>query len=418
MSGHGIVILGAGHGGSQLAASLRQEGFDGPVTLVSDETDIPYHKPPLSKAFLKTPDMAPQLLRAESTYVDNAVTLRFGARATALDLRARRLEFAQGAPLPFDHLVLATGARARRLTVPGHDLAGVFTLRTVSDARALRAAIPTAQAVAVIGGGFVGLEAAASLAGLGKQVTVIEAADRILGRVLAPPMSAYMAELHKSLGVKLLTGTGVARLEGANGHVIAVTTTDGAQIAADMVIVGIGANPDIALAEQAGIACDNGIAVDGTLRSSVAEVLAIGDCASYEHWQTGSRLRLESVQNATDQARHAARVLTNKPETAGYREVPWFWSDQGPAKLQMVGLAHGATRQVISGAAEDGAFSIYHLCDDELLAIDSINRPADHMLGRRMLASGFHPGAALIAEGPAALKAAFAEFGKAVPSAR
>ncbi|MGO4716266.1 NAD(P)/FAD-dependent oxidoreductase [Bradyrhizobium sp. 2TAF24] len=418
MSGNGIVIVGAGHGGSQLATSLRQEGFDGPITLVSDETDVPYHKPPLSKAFLKTPDMAPQLLRAESTYTDNAITLRFGARVSAIDLQARRLELDDGAPLPFDRLVLATGARARRLAIPGHDLTGIFTLRTADDARALRAAIPAAQSVAVIGGGFVGLEAAASLAGLGKQVTVIEAADRILGRVLAPAMSAYMAGLHQSLGVKLLTGTGVARLDGANGRVTHVTTTDGTHVAADMVIVGIGANPDIGLATQAGLACDNGIVVDGALRTSVPEIFAIGDCVAYAHWQTGSHLRLESVQNATDQARHAARVLAGKPEIAGYREVPWFWSDQGPAKLQMVGLAIGTTRQVISGTPANGAFSIYHFRDDRLQAIDSINRPADHMLGRRMLAANFHPDDALIAAGPAALKAAFAEFSKGQPEAR
>jgi 3-phenylpropionate/trans-cinnamate dioxygenase ferredoxin reductase component len=401
----GVVIIGAGHGGSQAAVSLRQEGYDGPLTLISDEPDIPYHKPPLSKAFLKTPGMAPTVLRAESVYAANAITLRLDTRVEAIDLAGRELALARSAALRFDRLVLATGARARRLFLPGHDLAGVFYLRTLSDARALRAALDTAQSVVVIGGGFVGLEAAASIASLGKQVAVIEAMDRLLARVVAPAMSARMAELHRSLGARLLVGKTVARIDG-DKTVSAVVTADGERLAADMVIVGIGANPDIALAQAAGLECDNGIVVGADLQTSVPGVYAIGDCAAYPHWQAGRRLRLEAVQNATDHARHVARGIVGKP--GDYHEVPWFWSDQGPAKLQMVGLAIGADRQLISGNVADLAFSIWHFRGPQLLAIDSINRSAEHMLGRRMLASGFSPDDALIAAGPAAMKAAVA----------
>jgi 3-phenylpropionate/trans-cinnamate dioxygenase ferredoxin reductase component len=402
----GVVIIGAGHGGSQAAVSLRQEGYDGPLTLISEEPDVPYHKPPLSKAFLKTPNMAPTVLRAESIYADNRITLRLSTRVEAIDLRSRQLTLAGGTSQWFDRLVLATGARARRLPVPGHDLPGVFYLRTASDARALRAALADAQSVVVIGGGFVGLEAAASVAGLGREVTVIEAMDRLLARVVAPAMSARMAELHASLGVRLLLGKAVARIDGEK-RVSAVVTAEGERLAADMVIVGIGAVPDIALAEAAGLACDNGIVVGADLQTPVPGVYAIGDCAAYPHWQAGKRLRLEAVQNATDHARHVARGIVGK--RADYREVPWFWSDQGPAKLQMVGLAIGADRQVISGSVENLAFSLWHFRGTQLLAVDSINRAAEHMLGRRMLAAGFSPDDALIAAGPAAMKAVVAD---------
>jgi 3-phenylpropionate/trans-cinnamate dioxygenase ferredoxin reductase subunit len=400
---HGVVIVGAGHGGSQAAVSLRQQGYNGPLTLLTDEADVPYHKPPLSKTFLRTPEAAPSLLRAESTYASNNIALRLDTSVASIDLHGRRLVLRGGDALPFDRLVLATGARARRLTLPGRDLAGVFYLRSAHDARALRSALADATSVVVIGGGFVGLEAAACLAGMGKQVAVIEAVDRLLARVVAPAMSDYMARLHRSLGIRLLTGTGVERIDG-DTRVTSVLTTGGERLAADMVIVGIGAEPNVELAAAAGITCDNGIVVAADLQTSVPDVYAIGDCAAYHHWQAGHRLRLESVQNATDHARHVARsILGHKDD---YREVPWFWSDQGPAKLQMTGLAVGADRQVVSGSIEDHAFSIYHFQGQRLLAVDSVNRPADHMLGRKMLAAGFSPDDALIKAGPAAMKAA------------
>jgi 3-phenylpropionate/trans-cinnamate dioxygenase ferredoxin reductase component len=400
----GVVIVGAGHGGSQAAVSLRQEGYDGPITLISDERDVPYHRPPLSKAFLKDPATALQPLRAERIYADNRVELRFGARVSAIDLPGRTLALDTGATQRFDHLVLATGARPRRLNLRGSDLDGVFYLRSASDALLLREAIPAAGSVVVIGGGFIGLEIAASLAGLGKQVTVVEAADRLLARAVAPTISAHMADVQRALGVRLLLGTGVERIEG-HGAATAVVTADGERLAADMVVVGIGAAPNVELASAAGIACADGISVRAGLQTSAPGVYAIGDCANYHHWQVGRAIRLESVQNATDQARHVAKNILGRD--GDYREVPWFWSDQGPVKLQMTGIAIGADRQIVSPPA-DGAFSVYHFRGDLLIAIESVNRPAEHMLGRRMLAAGFSPDERLIAEGAAAMKAALA----------
>lgn len=404
----GIVIVGAGHGGSQAAISLRQEGYDGPLALVCEETDLPYHKPPLSKTFLKTPDAALQPLRGEKAYEDNAVTLRLGTRVEAIDAPARRLSLRGAAPIGFDRLVLATGARPRRLAVPGHDLDGVFYLRSSHDARLLRDAIPAAGSAVVIGGGFIGLEAAASLAQLGKEVTVIETAGRLLGRAVAGAVSSHMAAMHRALGVRLLTDASVERIEGVR-RVAAVVTGAGKRIGADLVIVGIGAEPAVELAGQAGLACDNGVVVDADagFTASAPLIHAIGDCAAYGHWQADRRLRLESVQNATDHARHMARALVGN--RASYRDVPWFWSDQGPVKLQMAGLSFGADRQVISGSPEAGGFSVYHFRGERLMAVDSVNRPGDHMLARRMLAAGFSPGSGLIEEGAAACKAALEE---------
>jgi 3-phenylpropionate/trans-cinnamate dioxygenase ferredoxin reductase subunit len=400
----GIVVVGAGHGGSQAAISLRQEGYDGPLTLISEETDTPYHRPPLSKAFLKEPAATLQPLRAESVYADNRVELRLGTRVAAIDVVGRMLALDRGAPQRFDHLILATGARPRRLDVPGSDLDGVFYLRSAGDARLLREAIPAAQSVVVIGGGFVGLEVAASLAGLGKSVTVVEAADRLLARVVAPTISEHMAEVQRALGVRLLIATGVERIEGTSA-VSAVVTTDGERLGADMVVVGIGAEPNVELAREAGIACADGVPVGAGLRTSAPGIYAIGDCATYHHWQVGRPIRLESVQNAADQARHVAGSILGRDND--YREVPWFWSDQGPVKLQMTGLGFGADRHVASAIA-NGGFSVYHFRGNRLVAIDSVNRPAEHMLGRRMLAVGFSPDERLIAEGAAAIKAALA----------
>lgn len=404
----GVVIIGAGHAGSQAAASLRQEGYAGPITIFSDEADIPYHKPPLSKGFLKTPEMKSQLLRAAGVYADNGIELRLDTPVTEIDAGGQRVIVRCGSPIRFAHLVLATGARARRLAITGADLQGVFYLRSIADARALRDAIPSAGSAAVIGGGFIGLETAASLASIGKHVTVIEAADRLLGRAVAPIVSDHVANFHRSLGVRLLTGASVKLIEG-DTNVSAIVTTGGERIDTDIVIIGIGAEPNVELARQAGVACNDGIVVDSCFQTSLPGIHAIGDCAAYDHWQAGRRIRIESVQNATDHARHVARSILGRHD--GYREVPWFWSDQGNMKLQMAGLAAGADRQIVSGSPEANAFSVYHFLGDRLLAVDSINRPADHMLGRKMLAKGFSPSEKLIADGASTIKTALAALG-------
>lgn len=398
----GVVIIGAGHGGSQVGFSLRQEGYDGPIHLISDEPDLPYHKPPLSKAYLKDVSQDVQILRAEKAYVDARIELALGRKVEAIDRQAQAIRFKDGGTLGYDRLVIATGATNRKLTLTGHELAGLHSIRTRADAAHLRAAMDAASDIAVIGGGFIGLEAAATFAMLGKNVTVIELAPSILGRAVSPLVAAHVDAEYRKLGIRVLTATGIERLEGEAGMVKAVRLTDGRAIPADLVLVGIGATANDALAREAGLTSDNGIVVDATLASSDPTIFAIGDVANFPHAQAGRRVRLESVQNASDQAKHVAKTIMGKAED--YRETPWFWSDQGPVKLQMAGLSFGADRHVRSGAPDDPAFSVYHYAGDRLLAVDSVNRPGDHMVARRLIAAGISPSEADLGEGPERLK--------------
>lgn len=404
-----IIIVGAGHGGVQAAASLREEGYAGKLTLISADPELPYHKPPLSKAFLKALDAEPQILKAQAFYDAQGIDLRLGETVTAIDPEAHTLTLADGDVLQWSRLLLATGAHARPLLVPGADLDGVFYLRDCADARQLREAAEAARVVVVVGGGFIGLEAAATMAMAGKRVRVVEAAERLLGRAVTARIAAHMLAYHESLGCEVITGAGVECLIGENGRVRALVTSDGQELAADLVLVGIGALPNTTLAEQAGLVCDNGIRVDAACRTSAPDIYAIGDCVSFPHVAAERFLRLESVQNATDQARCAAKAMLGQ-ETA-FDAVAWFWSDQGERKLQMVGLPFGVDREIVAGEAESGAFSVYLFSGDRLVAVETVNRPGEHMLGRRMLAAGFSPSEAQILEGPAALKAAF--MGKA-----
>lgn len=406
---NGTIIVGAGHAGVQAAASLREEGYDGPVVLIGEENELPYHKPPLSKTFIKDAQAKPQPLRGESFYATGNIDYRPGLRVTGIDLAGRRLELASGAPLAFDRLVLATGSRPRSLPIEGADLAGVVSLREVADARLIRELSEACTDVVVLGGGFIGLEIAATLRAAGRNVTVVEAADRLLGRVVAPPIGAHVRQRLADLGVRILTGTTVSRLEGENGHVSAAVTSGGERLPAQLVIVGVGVVPNVELAERAGIAISNGIRVDAQMRSSVPEVLSVGDVASYRHWFTGGDVRLESVQNATDQARLAARTITGGSDA--YAAVPWFWSDIGDMKLQMVGLTAGADSHLTVGEPQENRFSVYHFAGDRLVAIESVNRPADHMMGRKMLGVGFSPSREAVMEGTDALKAALAAAG-------
>lgn len=404
----GIIIIGTGHGGVQAAASLREEGYEGTITMIGADPELPYHKPPLSKAYLKSMDAGLQLLRGEAFYTEHAITLMTCVSVSSIDPAGHAVLLADGTALPFDSLILATGARPRKLTVPGHDLGGVFTLREASDAQAMRAAMGAVGDVVVIGGGFIGLEAAATFAQAGKTVTVVEMAQRLLGRAVSVQVSAHMKAYHESLGITVLTETGLAAMKGEAGQVTGVELAGGRILKADMVIVGIGAAPAAELAEAAGIACDNGIVVDGKMRTGAADVYAIGDCVSFPHKMSGRRLRLESVQNATDQARHVAKVITGKPGV--YDTVAWFWSDQGERKLQMCGLSFDADRFLVTGDPATGAFSVWHFSGQKLIAIDSVNKPADHMMGRRILAAGFTPADSEIEGGAPALKAALAAF--------
>ena len=411
---NGVVIVGAGHAGVQAAASLREEGYDGPVVLIGDEQELPYHKPPLSKTFIKDAEAKPQPLRGEAFYTGNNIDFRPGVWIDNIDVDAHRLNIAGGGTLAFDRLILATGSRPRLLKLDGTELAGVVSLRSIADARLIRELSAQTEDVVILGGGFIGLEIAATLRAAGRKVTVVEAVDRLLGRAVAQIIAAHVRQRLEAIGVRILTGTTVARLESENGRVSAAITSGGERLPAQMVIIGIGVVPNVELAEAAGIAIANGIRVDQHMQSSIPEILAIGDAASYRHWFTGGDVRLESVQNATDQARLAARTILGHAEP--FSAVPWFWSDIGDMKLQMVGLTQGGDHHVVLGDLAENKFSIYHYAGNRLLGIESVNRPADHMLGRKMLGAGFSPTPQTVAGGPDALKAALAAFSQDEPA--
>ncbi|MCS0494362.1 FAD-dependent oxidoreductase [Ancylobacter sp. MQZ15Z-1] len=380
----GIVIVGAGQGGFQLAASLREMGFTGPVTLVGDEPGLPYQRPPLSKAYLKGEAGIEQLeLRPAAFYADHAIT-RVEARAVGIDREERLLLLEGGASLPYAHLVLATGARNRPLPVPGRELGGVFYLRTRAEADALKAGLAGARHVVVVGAGFIGLEFAAVARALGHEVTVLEAAARPLARAVSPQMSAFFAEAHEAMGTKLRLGAGVVGLGGEGGRVTHVEATDGQAHPADLVLVGIGVTPNVELAAEAGLEVANGIVVDEELSTADPDISALGDAVAYPSVHAGAMARLESVQNAVDQARCIAARLTGK--AVHYCAVPWFWSDQADLKLQIVGLSGPTDMAVLRGDPASRRFSVFRFHERRLTAIESVNRAADHMLGRRLLA--------------------------------
>ena len=380
----GVVIIGGGHGGSQVAASLRSEGYEGPVTLLSAEVDIPYQRPPLSKTYLKEPEKGLQELRPEAFYSGHDIDLRLSTVADSIDRQAKTVRLADGSTLEYDHLVLAMGTRPRIPPIAGTDLEGVYTLRDAADARRIHDRFMKAQSVVVVGGGFIGLEIAATARSLGRHVTIVEAADRLMGRAVAPEISEHFLGLHRGWGSTVLLNSPVAEIVGdANGHVAAVKASDGVPIDADLVVLGIGVVPNVELAADAGLRIDNGIKVGRDLRTSDPNIFAIGDVVTFHEVSVDRELRLESVQNAVDQGKAVAKTVMGKGEP--YQAIPWFWSDQQDVKLQMVGLSHLADRRVIRGNPADGAFSVFQFAGDRLVEIDSVNRGADHMFGRRMM---------------------------------
>ena len=390
MSTAGIVVAGAGQAGFQLAASLREGGFKDPITLVGDETALPYQRPPLSKAYLsgKT-DREGLFLRQPGFFAEHAITHRPGIRATAIDRAARRLHLSDGDSLAYDHLVLATGARNRPLPVPGADLGGVHQLRGLADADALKAEIEAARSIVVVGAGFIGLEFAAVAASRGLPVTVIEAADRPMARAVSPEMGRFFRAAHEGLGVRFAFGAGVTAITGRDGRAAGVALADGQALPADLVLVGIGVLPNGHLAAEAGLAAEDGVHVDAFLATPDPAVSAIGDCARFPSpYARGltpdGTVRIESVQNAIDQGRCVAARLLGKP--AAYGALPWFWSDQGPHKLQIAGLSGPGDTSVVRGAGP--AFSVFRFRDGRLSAVESVDRAADHMIARRLLAAG------------------------------
>lgn len=384
----GTLIIGGGQGGYQVAASLREAGYAEPVAIVGNEPVLPYQRPPLSKAYLLGDTTAERLqLRPQSYYDKHEIGLIVGETVTGIDRPARRVTLASGQTLAYDHLVLATGARNRTLPVHGAEADGVLYLRTLAEADAIKERFHAAQSIVVAGAGFIGLELAAVASKFGKQVTVLEALTRCMSRAVSMPVSSFFAEAHAAWGVQLLFEARLASIDSAGGRVTGVTTADGRRIPADLVLVGIGILPETGLAQAAGLALDNGIAVDAQLLTSDPAISAIGDCASFPDAATGARLRLESVQNAVDQGRYVAQRIVGK-SAGGYAAVPWFWSDQRDLKLQMVGLTGGCDRTVVRGDPATRAFSVFCFKGDRLLGIESINRGADHMFGRRLIGAG------------------------------
>ena len=385
----GVLIVGAGQAGMQLAASLRQGGYADPVTLVGAEADAPYQRPPLSKGYLTGhDDDAALLLRAPGFYADHAITLRLSETATAIDRQARRVSLGDGGSLAYDHLVLATGARHRVLAVPGMAQDGVFALRTLAEARAVRPRLAAARRLVVIGAGFIGLEVAAVATASGVAVEVVEATAHPMARALSKEMSQVFTRAHRAAGVTFRFGAVVSRILG-DGTATGVETSDGATIAADLVLVGIGIVPNAELAAAAGLAVANGIVVDAQLQTIDPAISAIGDCAAFTSRFAPSGVadaivRLESVQNAVDHARCVAARLLGSP--APYEAVPWFWSDQGTLKLQIAGLGAGHDSTAIRGDPAGERLSVFCFRGETLVAVESLNSPGDHMVARRLLA--------------------------------
>ena len=379
-----VVAIGAGQAGAALAARLRSGGHAGPITLIGEEPILPYQRPPLSKGYLLGEMGADRLtLRSADFYAEQDIALRLGAPVSAIDPKARTVTLGTET-IRYDDLVLTTGSVPRRLPAAiGGDLAGVYTVRTIADVDAERAEFSPGRRLVIVGGGYIGLEAAAVAAKLGLDVTVLEMAPRILQRVAAPETSDYFRALHTAHGVKILESTGLERLLGEAGHVTAARLTDGREIPADFVIAGIGILPATQLAEAAGLVIENGIRTDSHGRTSDPHIWAAGDCASFP-WQ-GGRLRLESVQNAIDQADLVADNILGAEKD--YVPMPWFWSDQYDCKLQIAGLNTGYDRIVTRGP-DGAAMSFWYFKGDRLLAVDAMNDSRAYMVGKRLLETG------------------------------
>jgi 3-phenylpropionate/trans-cinnamate dioxygenase ferredoxin reductase component len=391
MTSAGVVIVGAGQAGFQVAASLRMEGYEGPIVLIGDEPNLPYQRPPLSKGFMAgKQDIESTVLRPRAFYESHRIELMTGVKVIGIDRVGRTVSLASARSLQYDALVLAVGARNRALAVKGAELDGVCYLRTDAEAVNIHQRLADARDVVVIGGGFIGLELAAAARTLGKSVRVLEVQPRLMPRVVSPVLSDFYRDLHSGQGVEISLGVGLSEIVGYAGKVSEVVLSDGSVFPADMVLVGIGVVPNIELAQEAGISVANGIVVDERLRSEDENIYAIGDCADhpnpFANPAAGGRTRIESVQNAADQAKCVALAIVGRSEN--YRAVPWFWTDQFDIKLQMAGLSSGCGQVVTRGEIESRKFSLFYFRDGRLAAVDSVNRPGDHLAGRKLIGAG------------------------------
>jgi 3-phenylpropionate/trans-cinnamate dioxygenase ferredoxin reductase component len=382
--GANVVILGAGHAGGTAAALLRQYGHTGPISLIGDEPLAPYQRPPLSKAWLKGEADADSLaLKPLEFYAEHQIDFRPNIRAVKLRRSDKVVELSDGSTLHYDILILATGARAIKLPVPGADLAGLLELRTAADAEALKAAVGPGKRLAVVGGGYIGLEVAASGRALGAEVVVIERESRLLARVACEALSSFFQGVHETHGVHFEMGASVTGFVGENGHVTGVTLADGRTIACDAAVIGVGATPNDELAAESGLETARGVVVDLEARTSDPSIFAIGDVAHRPMPIYGRMFRMESVPNALEQAKQAASAITGRPAPAG--EVPWQWSDQYDLKLQIAGYAFDTDEVLLRGDPASGKFAVFHLKGDQIQSVEAINSPPEFMMGKQLI---------------------------------
>ena len=400
-----VVIVGAGHGGAQAAIALRQNGFAGSIAMVGDEPEMPYERPPLSKDYLAgDKEFARILIRPAAFWDERNVEMLLGQRVTAVDPQAHTVTRADGETIGYGMLIWATGGSPRRLTCSGHDLVGVHGVRTRADVDRMIGELGNTREVVVIGGGYIGLEAAAVLTKLGKHVTVLEALDRVLARVAGEPLSRFYEAEHRAHGVDVRTGAMVECIEEADGRATGVRLAGGEVLPAQMVIVGIGIIPAVEPLLAAGAEGGNGVAVDARCRTSLPDVFAIGDCAAHPNgFASGATIRLESVQNANDQATLVAKTIVGA-EVGDYDSVPWFWSNQYDLKLQTVGLSTGFDDAVLRGDPATRSFSIVYLRAGQVIALDCVNMVRDYVQGRALVVQRLSPDRIALADPAIALK--------------
>ena len=378
-----IVIVGGGHAGGQAAAGLRQENYEGEILIIGDEPHLPYQRPPLSKQYLSGEYGLDRVhLRPARFYESKAIEVKSGVRVENIDPDTRTVACSDGAEIGYGKLLLATGARPRKLAAKGGDLPGIHYLRTIADVDAIKREFASGRRIAIVGGGYIGLEVAAIAIEAGLIVTVLEMEDRILGRVTTPAMSAFYEEVHADKGVTIRTGMRAESFAGVD-RLTGVVCAGGETVPADLAVVGIGIEPNVELAEAAGLDCSNGIVVDEYTRTSDPDIFAAGDCTNHPNPVLGRRLRLESVPNAMEQSRVAAANLAGNPRT--YANVPWFWSDQYDLKLQMVGFSTEAERQVVRGDPGTRQFAVFHLDGETLVAADAVNSAREFMVARQLV---------------------------------
>ncbi len=397
------VIVGAGHGAGQIVATLRQKQYAGRIVLVGEESWLPYQRPPLSKKYLAGELPADRLyVKPASFYEQPNIDVQLETRVQSIDRDANRVVLDSGKTLDYSAVVLATGSRVRTLEADGVELDGVHYLRGIDDVDRIREGLESAKHVVIVGAGYIGLEVAAVARTAGHDVTVVEMADRVMSRVVSPELSTFYEDVHRDAGVELLLGTGVDGFVGADGRLSGVRLGDGRVLPADLAVVGVGIVPNVELAETAGLPVDNGIMVDERCRTADPAVYAIGDCTAHPSRVYGRMLRLESVQNALEQAKTAAVNIAGGD--AVYDQVPWFWSDQYDLKLQIVGLSAGFDQAVIRGNPDARSFSCAYLKDGRLIAIDAVNAPKDFMQAKALIAAGARPDPAQLADPAVELK--------------